>query len=124
MNAPKSPNSTIVIEVDFHGEPIPCFLAEEDSRTHHCAGTLPPTPVADSVAKPLLFIAREKDSLDPVVGPLPGDVGGERFAITLRPTSSHYVLCFGRAYDERLVEFIENVVLPAKPVWQSSLRLS
>jgi hypothetical protein len=66
-------------------------------------------------------MARGSGSFVPQVRNLLSKVGDKPFAIALQQVSSHYVSCFDRAYSERLVEFIENVVVPAKPLHEIPL---
>lgn len=111
-----SPLSTILIEGALHGKPVLCFLPEEDDRTSHLEFALPLVHFDDFFAEPAFLVARGEGSLIPAVRSLLDKVGNEEFGQVLTRACTHFVASFDRAYDERLLEFIENVA--AKPVGQ------
>lgn len=119
VDALVSPRATIIVDGALHGRPVPCFLPEEDDKTSHCAFTLTLTRFAYFLAEPSFLIARGDCSLVPAVRSQPDAIGGERFVLTLRPTRSHFVPNFDCAYDQRLLEFIENAAARAQPFQES-----
>ena len=121
VDALVSPLSTIIIEGALHGKPVLCFLPEDDDKTSHLAFVLPLMHFDDFFAEPCFLVARGESSLIQSVRSLLDKVGNEEFGHALRRACTHFVASFDRAYDERLLEFIENVVVRAKPVQQLPL---
>jgi hypothetical protein len=114
VDALVSPLSTILIEGALHGKPILCFLPDQEDRFGNYTRAL--SHFDEFFAEPCFFMARGSGFFVPQVRNLLSKVGDKPFAIALQQASSHYVSCFDRAYSERLVEFIENVVVPAQPL--------
>jgi hypothetical protein len=119
VDALVSPLSTILIEGALHGKPILCFLPNEEDSFGNYTRDL--SHFDEFFDEPCFFMARGSGSFVPQVRNLLSKVGDKPFAIALQQVSSHYVSCFDRAYSERLVEFIENVVVPAKPLHEIPL---
>lgn len=119
VDALVSPLSTIIIEGALHGKPVLCFLPEEGDKTSHYAFALPMTHFDDFFAESSFLVAKGESSLVPAVHSLLERAGDVAFEQALRLACARFVSCFDRAYGERLVEFIENVVVPAKPVQES-----
>jgi hypothetical protein len=117
VDALVSPLSTILIEGALHGKPILCFLPDEEDSFGNYTRAL--SHFDEFFAEPNFMVGRGLSSLVPQVRALISKVGDARFANALQEASSHFVSRFDRAYDERLVEFIEDVVVPAKPVRKS-----
>lgn len=124
VDALVSPLSTIIIEGALHGKPVLCFLPDEDDKASHFAFALPLTHFDDFFAEPSFLIARGECSLVPAVRSLLDKVGDTDFGQALRVACEHFVSTFDRAYDERLVEFIENVVAQEKSVQKSPMSQS
>lgn len=114
VDALVSPLSTILIEGALHGKPILCFLPDQEDSFGNYTRDL--SHFDEFFAEPCFFMARGSGSFVPQVRKLLSKVGDKPFAIALQQASSHYVSIFDRAYSERLVKFIENVVVPAKPL--------
>lgn len=124
VDALVSPLSTIIIEGALHGKPVLCFLPEEGDKTSHYAFALPMTHFDDFFAESSFLVARGESSLVPAVRSLLDRVSDVAFEQALRLACAHFVSCFDRAYGERLMEFIDNVVVPAERVQVSPLRQS
>lgn len=114
VDALVSPLSTILIEGALHGKPILCFLPDEEDSFGNYTRAL--SHFDEFFAEPSFMIGRGLSSLVPQVHSLLSKVGDVHFANALQEASSHFVSRFDRAYDERLEEFIEEVVVPAKPL--------
>lgn len=112
-----SPLSTILIEGALHGKPILCFLPDEEDSFGNYTRAL--SHFDEFFGEPSFMVGRGLSSLVPQVRALLSKAGDARFAIALQEASSHFVSSFDRAYDERLLEFIEDVVVPAKRVRKS-----
>jgi hypothetical protein len=115
VDALVSPLSTIIIEGALHGKPVLCFLPDEGDKTSHYAYALPMTHFDDFFAESSFLVARGESSLVPAVRSLLDRVGNAAHEQALRLACAHFVSCFDREYGERLVEFIDNVVMPAAP---------
>lgn len=111
VDALVSPLSTILIEGALHGKPILCFLPDEEGHFGDSTRyTRALSHFDEFLDEPSFLVGRGVGSLIPQVQSLLSKVGDERFAVALQKASSLYVATFDRAYDERLLEFIENVV--------------
>lgn len=111
VDAVVSPLSTILLEGALHGKPVLCFLPDTEKDTSHYSFALPLVHFDDLFSEPTFFVARGDAALLPMVKTLLGRVGDAAFAASLREACARFVSPFDRPYGERLVEFLERVVV-------------
>ena len=108
-----SPLSTILVEGMLHGKPIVVFAPEGTEGSEILSNRLPQFHFEEFLAVPQVGRASNFEQLitslqtliDPVKGP---EIGAE-----LRRASTEFVKPFDRPWGERLVDFLQTVVLGA-----------
>lgn len=108
VDALVSPLSTIVIEGALHGKPSLCFLPDEVDASGHYKQVLPLTHFEEFFSSSEFMFVEGDKNLVPAIKNLLVKIDDQDYSVRLKKACSYFVSPFDSAYDDRLLQFIDE----------------